>query len=215
MPQQRATSNQRSKEQVVMQRRTEQLEQIIEILGILKQSKQKVLILRKQISIMDSVSLGLYEEVDKLSKKAPADMITDLALEQVNDVIRDTKQLLEGDAYIQRQKEFVPAGDNPQHRDIVVVLRQIRQGLDRYQKLAEPTRTLLNSRIEEAELVKAALETFIAGKLIVSEEDIKKLGIKRPSSDFGLWFTNYPAQFDFDRLDNINISEHFMVEEYR
>ncbi len=49
---------------------------------------------RKQLALLESVSLGLYEEVDKLSKKAPAELVTDLVLTQTNDIIRETKQLV-------------------------------------------------------------------------------------------------------------------------
>jgi hypothetical protein len=75
---------------------------------------------------------GLYDEIDKLAKKAGADQVTDLALEQVNEFVRDAKTLMPEDAYVQRQKEFVAAGDNPEHRDVVFVMRQLRQGLERF-----------------------------------------------------------------------------------
>src|SRR6266446_8540260 len=87
---------------------------------------------QERIRALESVALGLYEELDKLAKKAPADQVTDLALEQTNDVIREAKELLSDDPYIQRYKEFVAAGDNPEHRDVVMILRQIRQGLSRF-----------------------------------------------------------------------------------
>ena len=40
--------------------------------------------------------------------------------------------------------EFVAAGDNPQHRDVVVVMRQLRQGLER---LAEGLKSSSTRRI--------------------------------------------------------------------
>ena len=77
---------------------------------------------------------GLYEELDKIYKKAPAEQISDLTVENVNQLIKDTKGIIEDDPYIDRVKEFVPAGDNPEYRDVIVVLRQLRQGLDRFQR---------------------------------------------------------------------------------
>ena len=66
-----------------------------------------------------------------LTKKAPAESVTDLALNQINDVIRDVKELLQDDPYIQQLVEFIPAGDNPELRDALLVIGQIRQGLKR------------------------------------------------------------------------------------
>lgn len=77
---------------------------------------------------------GLYEELDKIYKKAPAEQISDLTVENVNQLIKDTKGIIEDDPYINRVKEFVPAGDNPEYRDVIVVLRQLRQGLDRFRQ---------------------------------------------------------------------------------
>src|SRR5262245_42515654 len=81
-----------------------------------------------QIDLLQDVSQGLYEELDKLCKKAPAETITDLALSQINTVIKETKGLVVTDAYVSRLTEFVAAGDNPEHRDVVVVLKQLLLG---------------------------------------------------------------------------------------
>jgi hypothetical protein len=77
---------------------------------------------------------GLYEELDKIYKKAPEEQISNLTLDNVNNLIKDTKQMIEEDPYIDRIKEFVPAGDNPEYRDVIMVLRQLRQGMDRFKR---------------------------------------------------------------------------------
>lgn len=83
---------------------------------------------------------GLYEELDKIYRKAPEEQISDLTVENVNHIIKDTKEITQGDPYIDRIKEFVPAGNNPEYRDVIMVLRQLRQGLDRSKRsyLSEP-----------------------------------------------------------------------------
>jgi len=78
---------------------------------------------------------GLYQEIDKIYKKAPEEPISVLTLENVNNLIKDTKEIVKDDPYIDRVKEFVPAGDNPEYRDVIIVLRQLRQGLDRFKKI--------------------------------------------------------------------------------
>jgi hypothetical protein len=78
---------------------------------------------------------GLYEEIDKIYKKAPEEPISDLTVENVNNLIKDTKEIIKDDPYIDRVKEFVPAGDNPEYRDVIIVLRQLRQGLNRFKQI--------------------------------------------------------------------------------
>lgn len=82
---------------------------------------------------LDSVLEVLYLEMDKLSKKAPADEATELATKRVNDVIQRGKELMKGVEFIDYIDPFVPAGDRPEHRDIVLVLSQLRQGIKRQQ----------------------------------------------------------------------------------
>jgi hypothetical protein len=83
---------------------------------------------------LDSELAGLYDEMDKLAKKAPNEPVTDLQLKIVNNFIKKGKYLLKGDTIIDEVEVFVSAGDNPQYRDFVTVLRQLRQGLDRFKK---------------------------------------------------------------------------------
>ena len=82
----------------------------------------------KFVNILEDVAKGLYDENDKLFKKSPVETITTLALQQVNEVINDTKNLADTDVYVQKLSEFIPAGDNPEVRDVVSVLNQILRG---------------------------------------------------------------------------------------
>ena len=86
---------------------------------------------RQQWELLNSVLTGLYGEFDKLTKKAPADQITELGLRRVNELIRQAKELLAGDPFIDSIDPFVAAGENPEHRDVLLVLREIRQGMAR------------------------------------------------------------------------------------
>lgn len=188
-------------------RRNEQLEQLKEAInnlhGLLKLFRQN----QKKLTLLDSVSEGLYEEVDKLAKKAPAEPLTDLALEQVNDIIRETKQLIESDSYVQRLKEFVPAGDNPQHRDAVVVLRQIRQGLDRFSDELHSKIDKFTSHIQDARGIQVAIELYLENGGSIEKDDLKEYGVT-VSSD---WLVgDFPDQhFNFDKLDRTDIKDYF------
>jgi len=112
---------------------------------------------RQRLDLLQSVSAGLYEEFDKLAKKSPADEISPLGLEHVNELIRDAKELSPDDLYVQRCKVFVPAGDNPQHRDVVMVLRQIRQGLDRFNVALSQRTTITSTQLGDARGLRVAV----------------------------------------------------------
>jgi DNA repair exonuclease SbcCD ATPase subunit len=96
---------------------------------------------RQQWDLLNSVLTGLYDEFDKLTKKAPADEITELGLRRVNELIRQAKQLLVGDPFIDSIDPFVAAGENPEHRDVLLVLREIRQGMLRQNSERERLRS--------------------------------------------------------------------------
>src|SRR5438094_7818792 len=82
--------------------------------------------------LLSSSVNSLYIEMDKLEKKAPADQLSDLATKRVNRAIREAKQLMGSwDAHMEELAEFVAAGENPEIRDAVLVLSEIKAGLDR------------------------------------------------------------------------------------
>jgi len=54
---------------------------------------------------------------------------TPLIVEQVNDIIRDAKSIIEGDPYLDRVKEFVPAGNNPTYPDVLLVARSVQTSM--------------------------------------------------------------------------------------
>ena len=74
---------------------------------------------------------GFYQEIDKLTKGKTLLPVTPLMVEQANDIIRDAKEIVTDDTYLDRIKEFVPAGDNPPYPDVLVVMRGVRDGLER------------------------------------------------------------------------------------
>lgn len=72
----------------------------MERLAFLRDSQPKV-------SQLESVLDGLYTEMDKLSKKAPADQVTELALKRVNEVIKRGKELMAGDEFVDNATLFL------------------------------------------------------------------------------------------------------------
>lgn len=187
--------------------RLQKITQLDEAISNLEKSLQQCRTHESQRVLLDSVSLGLYEEIDKLSKKAPAERLTDLALKQSNDIIRETKQLIDIDPYIQRLEEFVPAGDNPEHRDAVIVLRQIRQGLERYHNQLDSQIKLSRTRLNDAKGIKLVIQLSLENDDNIKAQDLQEYGVHISSE----WFSEeYPRNFKFTMLERINIPEYFM-----
>ena len=90
--------------------------------------------LKQAHELLESEVEGLYGEMDKLARKSPSESVTDLQLRAINSFISKSKQLLSDDVVIGEVTSFVAAGDNPEYRDAVTVLRQITQALKRYRE---------------------------------------------------------------------------------
>jgi hypothetical protein len=83
---------------------------------------------------LNSVAGGLYEELDKQARKWPTMPVTARTVERVNKLLAAVRALLadEGDDFVNDLEGIVPAGDPPEARDVVVLLREIRDALGRF-----------------------------------------------------------------------------------
>jgi hypothetical protein len=63
----------------------------------------------------------------------PKEPITPLQLKITNDLLRKAKDLLSEDTAIDQVEIFVREAGMPEYRDVIIVLRQIRQGLERFE----------------------------------------------------------------------------------
>jgi hypothetical protein len=101
---------------------------------------------------------GLYEEVDKLTKGRSIVPTSDLFVELANNLIADAKTLVFRDTYLDRLKEFVPAGNNPSYPDILIKLRTLVQSLGRFQAMLKAESAKHSSIALELKMILAALE---------------------------------------------------------
>jgi hypothetical protein len=190
--------------------RVEKLTDIRRAKHLLQSQSTDITTEASELSALQSVALGLYEELDKLTKKSPVEAVTDFVLSQLNDVIRETKRLVADDAYVQKLNEAVSAGNNPEQRDAIVMLRQARQGLERHQGRIEPRIRIVRTRLNEADLMETAVVTFL-----MDGSSIKKDDFDRFSSGYSFpdWFySGFPREFDFRRLDSTDILAHFNLK---
>jgi hypothetical protein len=109
----------------------------------LREAKQKKLSTTEQAATdklrsdgLLSVVTALHVEVDKLARKAPSVSVSELTLVKANRAIRNSVEFLrqEGVEFVEGIEEFVPAGDMPEYRDMVLVLAEVKAGIERYQK---------------------------------------------------------------------------------
>lgn len=234
--QEEAARREEVKHEAEKQRRERQLEQIQEVIRQLESRLQIYADNRRKHRLLESVTEGLYIEIEKLTKKAPAEQVTELALEQINDVIKDTKELLKNDPYIEKLNVFVPAGDLPQLRDTLIVLRQIKQGLQRFSN-AWDTESLAD-KLRSADLIKSAIDLALAGEDNVSilekikanrrissdidsqlEKLLLELNVPSDSAIPSEWrisvrdgYGGHQEAFNLQRLDSIDIAEYFRVK---
>lgn len=162
----------------------------------------------EQLDLLTSVSQGTYEEIEKLCKKAPAESVTDLALAQINDVIRETKQLAQKDTFVQRLNEFVPAGDNPELRDALMVMRQIRQGLQRYALHLSSATKAAKETLREALFVHVAVALHLDGKA-TDKDSLQQYQHGDYRSDYWMIRRGVSAEFSFARFDSTDLESYF------
>ena len=119
--------------QEFMRRRSEQLTQISEAISSLGPSQSSNQSNLEKFEDLNNVLEGMYDEIDKLTKKKTIELATDLIVEQVNSTLGEIQELLTDDSHIAKLKKFVPAGDLPEVRDVLFVLRQACQGNGAFQ----------------------------------------------------------------------------------
>ena len=92
-------------------------------------------------------------EIDKLTKGRALVPVTDLMVERCNEIIRDAKTIVEGDSYLDRVKEFVPAGDNPVYPDILITARTVLESMDLFKQNLETRKKRKGELFQEAQTI--------------------------------------------------------------
>lgn len=196
----------------LLNRRTAQLENAQRAVTRLQED---LCVLRKSSASHRELSShldGFYEEIDKLTKGKALMEVTPLMLEQVNDVIRDSKAMVKGDTYLDRIKEFVSAGNNPLYPDVLVTLRALQQVLERFEENLHGREVRLKEALTRGRTIAAGLEFYLETdeegeaptkgqiKAIINSTAIDESCFSGHTYDNGY--------FDFDLLDSRNLDEY-------
>lgn len=190
-------------------RREAQLEQIQVAIEGLERVVDSAPAEKSTLDLLQSVCKGLYEELDKLAKKSPAEQVTPLVFDQVNDVIREAKKLASDDQFMKKYAEFVAAGDYPEHRDVVIVLRQILQGLSRFDEALKIRRKKAEDLLANAKGIDTALQLSLQGNAVVEIDDIEA-NDERVGQHWKEGPVHYRT-FSFSKLDAVDIPKYFSL----
>ena len=129
--------------------------------------------LSKETKLLMDVAEGYYVEMDKLCKKAPAESITRLQLDEINSLIIDTKNLITNDRYIEKINKFEPAGSLPENRDVLFLLRNLKQGLERFNKYLSTEFSKIRLTSLELKAILECIEPCVIKNYVIKIETIK------------------------------------------
>jgi hypothetical protein len=165
---------------------------------------------QQRLDVIASVVLGLYEEVDKLAKKAAAEQATELLIAEVNEAIKEVLALGPNDTPLQRIKPFVPAGDNPEYRDVLLVLRLLRQGIERLTEVLESDQSTVRAQLAEMRGLKLTIEWLSDGEEEITPDELKEHSCDLPAK----WFIGHYSEryFDPTTLEGLDLFAYFGKE---
>lgn len=209
----KAAEKRRRAEELLRTRR----QQLTDALQAVARLEEQLGTIRKDIGRYETLTshlTGFYEEINKLAKGRTLFEVSDLVVDQANDIVRDSKAIIQGDIYLDRVKEFVAAGDNPKYPDVLLTLRAIQQSLARFGSGIADREKRIVFTLQEGRTILKALECYVNESLCPSVADIKaRLVVGAPA---GHWFKDpdYSGNgpFDFDKLDRLNLTEYLSKE---
>lgn len=203
----------RKKEQELIARRKEQLGVAATAIDRLRNELREVRRRQNAREALHDHATGFYQEIDKLAKGKTLLEVTNLIVDEANDVIRDAKALIRGDQFLDRVKEFVPAGNNPVYPDVVVNLKTVLQALGRAESQFEAAEETIDELYDHALTIHGALHVFVEENTYASKNDV--LRFMQADAVVDNWFvtTGAGTHFDFDRLDDTDLADYLSSDE--
>jgi hypothetical protein len=210
----------KEKQQLLLRRREEQLSAYQKAIGTLQDRISLTIAVNHKCDALSSHSKGFYDEIDKLTKGKALVAVTDMTVGLANDIIEDAKKIIKNDPHLDRIKEFVPAGDNPVYPDVLIVIRSVRESLDRHRRQQEDALNRLRAQVQTGRTVIGALQFFLNDEADVephekefpSEEDITEyVDGEISDSCFTKYLDSQDKYFDFEKLDSESVEEYLSL----
>jgi hypothetical protein len=203
----------RRKQQDELKRRRTQLEEAQTALRVLEESLSSARENSKRRTSLAHHLGGFYNEVDKLAKGKSMIEATPLIVEEANDIIRDAKEMIKGDVFLDRVKQFVPAGTNPVYPDVLVVARIVQSALERAKAPLEDREKHLHRLCREGRTIAAALTLLIEKGDYPSIDDVRA---ELDASPIESWFfeaDDGESYFNVERLDRVGVQRALAEQE--
>jgi hypothetical protein len=163
---------------------------------------------RRHAALADHAQ-AFYIEIDKLAKKQPNMPVSDLIVESINDIIRDAKLLVQGDPHLDRIKEFVPAGNNPSHSDVLLKTKLVRSAVGRGKQFLTSHVSAQAVAAEKAEALAYILRSIVRNDTPPTKSDLETTFGDR--TFFSEWFGD-DDEFDLAFLDENGVAK-FMADD--
>jgi hypothetical protein len=188
----------------------------------LEQLQKQLKALRKKAKTRHALAnhlVGFYNEIDKLAKGRTMVEATPLVVDQINDIIRDSKQIVENDVHLDRVKEFVPAGNNPFYPDVLVTARVVRQSLHRCGESLEKKEAQLLSTLTKVKTVIGALECYLSddeNSEFALKQDVTRYVVGGVEDSCFYWHEFDDGRellFDFDTLGSQGLEKYLKPDE--
>ena len=169
--------------------------------GTLVEHQRDVVARQQQRSDLANHMDGLYSEVDKLAKRMALQEVTDLVLGDTNQCIRDAKAIVVSDTHLDRVKEFVAAGNNPAHSDVLVTLRSVRQALERAEARMRAKQESVTNRLRESQTIEGALRLTMETGAAPTLRDVRTYAEHNPNHIDNTWFSQDEEMFGLRGAD--------------
>lgn len=191
-----------------LRRRRTQLEECEAFAGQTELARRAAIDATRRHAALADHAQAFYIEIDKLAKKQPNMPVSDLTVESINDIIRDAKSLVQGDPHLDRIKEFVPAGNNPSHSDVLLKTKLVRSALARGKQFLTSHVSAHALAAQKAEALDYILRSIVQNDAPPTKGDLEATFGNR--TFFSEWFGD-DDKFDLAFLDENGVT-NFMAD---
>ena len=94
--------------------------------------KRDTMYIGNQWELLHSMLSGMYLEIDKLCKKKPDMLLSDLKIEKINELILPIKKFLQDENPFVARIQSLDKEEPMELSDVIILLSQLSKGLDAY-----------------------------------------------------------------------------------
>ncbi len=152
-----------------------------------------------------------YSELSQIAKGKGMILlqVPELMVTQINNAIADAKNIITGDVYLDRVKQFISAGTPPTFSEVLVIAKTVEEVLTRHDPEFETRSSSLQQKLTEAYTIETGIECSIDDlEHAVRRESVEER-MDDPDDDWFLEDEDGEELFDLERLDNLDLDTYF------